>query len=298
MKVLVTGAHGFIGFHCLIKLIDRGFEVHALSSIKRSDLPPVIWHQADLLVSKEITALIGDIKPTHLLHLAWYTEHGSFWNSIENFEWLQASLFLMRTFVEFGGQRYVGAGTCAEYDWTHKFCSENLTPCRPNTLYGTSKYSSYLMLESLANQTGISSAWGRIFFLYGPRESKLRLVPSAINSLLRGDSFVCSHGQYIRDFMYVEDVAAAFVALLGSDITGAVNIASGKSFSLQHVINTIANLLGKESHVQFDAPSDDVNNTSELYADAYRLHHEVGFHSLYDLDTGLSLTIESIVKTF
>ena len=232
MKVLVTGAHGFIGYHCLSKLLDRGYEVHALSSTKRSDFSPVIWHQADLFLSSQISSLISDIKPTHLLHLAWYTDHGHFWNSTENLAWVQASLSLMRSFLESGGKRYVGAGTCAEYDWTYKFCSENTTPCCPNTLYGTTKYSSYLILESWANLTGISCAWGRPFFLYGPRENNRRLVPSAIKSLLRGDVFVCTNGQYIRDFMYVDDVASAFVSLLDCDIVGPVNIASGKSVSL------------------------------------------------------------------
>ena len=141
VKVLVTGAHGFIGYHCLSKLLDRGYEVHALSSTKRSDFSPVIWHQADLFLSSQISSLISDIKPTHLLHLAWYTDHGHFWNSTENLAWVQASLSLMRSFLESGGKRYVGAGTCAEYDWTYKFCSENTTPCCPNT---------YMELPSIA----------------------------------------------------------------------------------------------------------------------------------------------------
>ena len=66
-----------------------------------------------------------------------------------------------------------------------------------------------------------------IFFLYGPHEPPGRLIPSVIQALLKGEFARCSHGRQIRDFLYVEDVAEAFVALLDSDITGPVNIASG-----------------------------------------------------------------------
>src|SRR5207245_614301 len=76
------------------------------------------------------------------------------------------------------------------------------------------------LLEAYAGQTGLSQAWARIFFLYGPREHPKRLVSSVIRSLLRGERARCSHGQQIRDYLHVEDAAGALVALLESEVTG------------------------------------------------------------------------------
>jgi len=187
MKVLVTGGRGFIGQHCLAQLVAKGYEVHAVSSRPQFSTPGVQWHQADLLDLTQIGPLVRNLKPSHLIHLAWHTEHGKYWAARENLNWVQASLALMYEFTKSGGQRFVAAGTSAEYDWSYALCSEAKTPCRPATLYGTAKFSTGLLLESWSSQSGLSGAWGRIFFLYGPGEYPSRLVPSVINSLLRGE---------------------------------------------------------------------------------------------------------------
>ena len=75
MKVLVTGASGFIGHECCAQLNAMEYEVHGVSSKSQSD-SEVQWHKADLLDSQQIRKLINTIQPTHLLHLAWYTEPG------------------------------------------------------------------------------------------------------------------------------------------------------------------------------------------------------------------------------
>ena len=240
MKILLTGGRGFIGQHCITQLLAKGYEVHAVSSTPQSSTTGVQWHHANLLDTTETRALVRVVKPSHLLHFAWYTEHGTYWTARENLSWVQASFALMHEFAESGGQRFVAAGTCAEYDWSHDLCAEATTPCRPSTVYGAAKYSTQLLLEAWAKQIGLSSAWGRIFLLYGPGECPSRLAPSVINSLLRGEPALCTHGEQLRDFMYVADVAAGFVALLESEARGAVNIASGEAVPLKALVFSIA----------------------------------------------------------
>src|SRR6267143_4821300 len=117
-RILLTGATGFIGRQCVPLLVARGYQVHAVSSKPIKDnRDSVRWHQADLFDPLAVKALIGSTKPTHLLHLAWCTEPGKYWNSLENLQWVQASLGLLQEFVDNDGQRVVVAGTCAEYDW-------------------------------------------------------------------------------------------------------------------------------------------------------------------------------------
>ena len=139
-RVILTGATGFIGSHAIPPLVEKGYDVHAVSSQKTGiKLPGVQWHRANLLDEKEASQLMAEIHPTHMLHFAWYAEPGQFWNSPRNFLWLEASIALMRHFADSGGKRLVMAGTCAEYDWDYGYCSEVLTPCKPTTPYGVCK---------------------------------------------------------------------------------------------------------------------------------------------------------------
>ena len=292
-RVLLTGANGFIGRHCLPLLIRQGYEVHAVSSQKIiENKPNVHWHQTDLLEPSQVVKLMADVQPTHLLHFAWYTVPGKYWTSKENLRWVQASLGLLQQFTRHNGQRVVMAGTCAEYDWRYGYCSEAVTPLIPATLYGMCKHSLQLMLTAFAKQTGLSAAWGRIFFLYGPHEHPNRLVAYVIRSLLRGESARCSHGNQIRDFLYVEDVADAFVALLESAISGPVNIGSGKPIALREVIYRIAEIQNLPELIQLGALPTRKDDPPLLVADIRRLQKEVGWQAKHELNIALKKTIE------
>jgi nucleoside-diphosphate-sugar epimerase len=240
---------------------------------------------------------VKQVRPSHLLHFAWYAVPGNYWTALENLAWVQASVGLMRAFSEHGGRRAVMAGSCAEYDWKFDYCSERFTPCRPATLYGACKHSTQILLDAWSRQTGISSAWGRIFFLYGPGDYPSRLVPSVINSLLQDEPARCTHGNQVRDFMHVEDVAAAFVALLDSDVKGAVNMASGVAIPLEQIVHTIADCLKKRELVQLGAIPVPAGEPAALIADVGRLRDEVGFKPQYELKPGIAQTIDHMRTT-
>jgi nucleoside-diphosphate-sugar epimerase len=292
-RVLLTGATGFIGRHCLPLLLERGYEVHAVSSASPVESPPdVRWYQVDLLDLALASTLVAEVQPTHLLHLAWLTTPGKYWTSPQNLRWVQASLELLQAFARCGGRRVVMAGTCAEYDWEYGYCSEKTTPLRPTTLYGTCKHSLQMTLEAFADQTGLSSAWGRIFFLYGPYEHPDRLVSSVVRALLQGQPARCTHGNQIRDFLYVEDVADAFVALLESDNRGAVNIASGYPVVLKDVVWKIADKLDRRDLIQLGAVAAPASEPPLIVGDARLLKGGVGWLPKFDLDSGVEQTLD------
>jgi nucleoside-diphosphate-sugar epimerase len=293
-RVLVTGSNGFIGRHCLPLLLERDFELHAVIPKDGMQLEPpnVEWHTVDLLDHAQTRILIKEIGPTHLLHFAWYTQPGLYWSSIENLQWLSASLELLKAFRLNGGKRVLMAGTCAEYDWDYGYCSELITPLRPKTLYGTCKKSLYETLMMFAHQENLSASWGRIFHLYGPYEHSSRLVPSIINPLLKGHQAPCTLGSQIRDFLHVEDVASAFVTLLDSTLEGAVNIASGEPIALKTIILQIAEMLDRPDLVQFGAIPTPVTEPQLLVADVNRLQQDLGWTPTCDLGTGLRKTID------
>ncbi len=116
-------------------------------------------------------------------------------------------------------------------------------------------------------------------------------MASVVTSLLRGQEARCSHGKQVRDFLYVDDVASAFVSLLSSNIKGVVNIGSGQPISLQDVIYEIADNLGCRDRVALGVLPTPVNDPSLLVANCTRLHEEVGWQPQYGLPEGIDRTV-------
>jgi nucleoside-diphosphate-sugar epimerase len=265
-RLLLTGAGGFIGRHVPALLTARGFEVHAIGR-----------QQVDLLDAEATDALVAEIGASHLLHLAWYTEHGKFWEAPENHDWAEATLRLARSFRAAGGERLIAAGTCAEYG--------------PPTVYRTAKDTARRELEAYAAEADLSFAWGRVFFPYGPGERAQRVVAAAARAVVMGKPFACTSGKQIRDFLYVEDVAAAFAALVDSGATGSFDIGSGVGVPLRDVLLTLEQLAGRQGVVRLGALSDR-DEPALIVADAQRLRDEVGWRPYVGLREGLERTLE------
>lgn len=292
-RVLVTGASGFVGRGSIPELVARGYDVHVVSQTLRSDWPKgVVSHQADLLDAIARQDLVRAVRPTHLLHFAWYAENGKFWTALENVAWTEASLGLLRDFAAVGGHRATFAGTCAEYAWTTDADLTESAPREPTTLYGICKNSLRAVIEAAAPQMGVSLAWGRIFFIYGPAEARARLVASAIVKLLTGEPASFTHGRQVRDFLHVADLARGFVELLDSAITGPMNIASGQPIALRDVIQRIGELTERPDLINLGAIPASANEPPRIVADISRLKNELGFAPRYDLLAGLRATID------
>lgn len=292
-RVLLTGATGFIGRHTIDPLIVNNFEIHA-PTIDRSQshASDITWHDCNLLVPNQIKELIDYIRPSHLLHFAWYTTHGKYWTAPENLHWVNASLSLLEQFNLSGGKRAVVAGTCAEYCWQNGLCNETVTPLNPSTLYGTSKASLYHILSSYAALQKLSLAWGRIFFLYGNHEPQERLIPTVITKLLVNENVQCSSGEQIRDFMHVQDVADAFVTLLDSDVPGPINIASGDAIPLKEIIQTISSKIRSTGSIQFGAIPNNSLDPPSITADVSRLKNELQWKPSITLESGIDNAID------
>ncbi|WNO03718.1 NAD-dependent epimerase/dehydratase family protein [Rhodoferax mekongensis] len=278
MKILVTGASGYLGRYILPLLKAAGHEVHAVSSHDRAGDAGVPWEPCDLLAPGQARQLLDRVRPEALIHLAWYAKHGSFWTARENLAWADATAHLLEAFRVSGGRRVVLAGTCAEYDWSQGYCVEDRTPTNPRTLYGKCKDATRQFVQTYCEESGLSYAWGRVFFPYGVGEPAGRLLPSVLRALHQSEPVRCTHGRQFRDFLHVSDVAAALVHLaVGTAESGVFNIASGQPVRLGTVVELCASHFERAEPLQLGAipvPADDppmlVGSADKLMATGWR----------------------------
>lgn len=264
MKILLTGATGFIGRHVAAAL--AGHEVTPLGRdlLDPTFAPPTSYF--DLCI-----------------HLAWYVEPGKYLDSPLNKDWVEASVRLAR---KLNCRRFVVAGTCFEYTMSAKKLSE-YSPTVPNTLYAQSKLALFRKLQALE----LNLAWLRIFYQYGPHEDARRLVPHIINSVLRGEPALLTPGEQVRDFLHIEDVGRAIATVATGNLTGPVNIGSGVGVTVRQIAETIGDITGRRDLIQLGAKPYSATDPMHVVADNSKLR-ATGWKPRYDLATGLRHTID------
>jgi nucleoside-diphosphate-sugar epimerase len=296
-RVLVTGASGFVGRAVVEALRPRGHEIHAVARTAVPEIRADAWHEADLLDAASVDELVRSVAASHLLHLAWTTEHGAFWADPSNLAWSSATLQLFDVFAAAGGVRSVLAGSCAQYDWDPGAlgpsgrADETESPRRPVTLYGIAKESTSRLLTAWASARGLSHATALLFFPYGPFDKAERLVPSLSRDLLAGRISTVKTGADVRDFVHIDDCGAALAALVDSGATGDVNIGTGHGSSIADVTATVARIVGREDLLRIE-PLPAGTTASTVVASVRRLHDEVGFVAQYDLESGIRRTAD------
>jgi nucleoside-diphosphate-sugar epimerase len=292
-RVLVTGATGFLGSHCLAPLVERGFEVLGLYRRRApQDVPGVRWVRGDVMDRVAMRALLDEHKPKGLLHLAWFVEPGKLITDSSNLSWVAASLDLVRAFREGGGERCTVSGSCYEYDWRFGYCVEDVTPCEPDTLYGAAKDSLRRAFLAYCNVSGLSGSWGRAFFMYGPRENPGRLVSSVIISLLKDLPAKSSHGLQVRDYLHIQDVADGMVALFASQRRGAYNIAASTATTIREIVELLGKITGRSDLLQIGALPARANDAPLVLGDGRRTLNDVGWKPRLPLEAGLSATVD------
>lgn len=294
-RVLVTGATGFVARHALAPLVARGFEVHGVArdpGRETASADRVIWHAADLLDARSRVGLLEDVAPSHLLHAAWYLEPGQYTGSPANLDWVAASIELARRFQMTGGERLVTLGSCFEYEHGRRPVLDEGSPLGPSTVYGAAKQSLSTAMDALHRATGMSSAWARLFYLYGPHEDRRRLVADIATALLEGREVATSAGLGRRDYMFVEDAGAALAALLDSDVDGPINVATGEAPPVRDLVALVARTVGRPDLVRFGARPTPPDDPVEIRADIRRLRDEVGWSVVTAPDEAVARTVE------
>lgn len=243
-RVLVTGARGFVGQNLLAILEQEDVELTLVlreDSRKLPSIPGVtkIFTTPDMF-SESQSWWEEACQGIHtIVHLAWYVEPGKYLDSPKNLDCLTGSILLARAAAAAGVKRFVGVGTCFEYDLEPGYLSVQ-TPLRPLTLYAATKASLFMTLSRWFPPNAIEFAWCRLFYLYGAGEDDRRLVPYLRLHLESGLPADLTDGSQIRDFMDVEDAARIMSEIILGEQQGPVNVCSGTATSVRELAENIA----------------------------------------------------------
>lgn len=300
MRVLVTGGSGFVGSHTITALLADGHEVGLVAlpddSLWRLGEAQSRLHvtRADLRDGQAITHLVGGWKPEACVHLAWYVEPGDYLHSNENLEALRYSLALIETLGAAGCRRFVGVGTCAEYQPADR-CLREEDATRPTTLYAASKLACCTIGSLLAARNGMDFVWARLFYPYGPLEDRRRLPSAAIAALLKNETFNATDGRQVRDCLHAADAGRALAVLTVRGEPGIYNVSSGTPVAINEVLETIGRLLGRPNLVAFGTRAYNDFDPPFTCGDNSRLRR-LGWSPHYDLASGLADLVASIVS--
>jgi|TARA_B110000483_G_C18188298_1_gene539883 dTDP-6-deoxy-L-talose 4-dehydrogenase (NAD+) len=260
-KILLTGGTGFVGKQILkhlskfdvdIVLVIRKCAKQSFSNVK--NVVSVI--ETDNIFNE--TSSWWTSKSNNIdivINAAWYAEPGSYYTSLSNIDCLRGSLNMAEGCIASGIKKFVGIGSCAEYEISNNPIPYNGS-LKPHTIYAASKLATFQILEQLFNSNDISFVWCRLFYLYGEGEDDRRLVPYIKNKLNKGQSADLSSGNQVRDFIDVTFAGQIIGDIALSKQSGAINVCSGQPKTIREHAIEVAKNYGREDLLNFGARED------------------------------------------
>jgi nucleoside-diphosphate-sugar epimerase len=248
MKILLTGATGFIGSHIAKGLLDSGFDVYAThratSSFEKciQFKNRITWINTESYDWKEH---IKTIKPEQLIHVAWSgvdAKNRNNWElQIQNF-WLSKEYFDLAK--ECCIKKAIAFGSQAEYG-AYSFPVNETTVPNPSDAYGAIKTLTVNYLRNLFENSSTDWYWIRIFSVFGEGEDSRWLIPSVISKLLKKESIQLTSCEQQYNYLYIEDFVSQFLSVLicKENKSGIYNLCNSESIPLKDLLITIAELM-------------------------------------------------------
>ena len=272
-QVLLTGGTGFVGRQILARLLERNCEVR-LAVRKPHDIlatvEQVVVEDLFMASQDELERLCKGIDL--VIHAAWYAVPGKYLTADENLICLSGTLEFAKAAQRSGVSRFVGVGTCFEYDLAEGYLRTN-TKLSPATLYGACKAAAFLSLVQLMRCGGQSFAWCRLFYLFGHGEDERRLVPYIRTQLAAGKTAELTSGKQIRDYINVVEAGRQIADVSLGDLEGPLNICSGTPVTVADLARSIADEYGRRDLLAFGAREETLGDPLCVFGEPSLTYH-------------------------
>jgi len=302
MKVLITGAHGFIGSHLTRKLLEKGCKVGIIkrrtSNLWRIKdlLDKLSLYDVDLKDTKGVINVVADFKPEVIYHLAVYyaVDHKADEVSPMINSNVLGTVNLLEAAKEVGLRLFVNTSSCSVYKPSEKKLKEE-SELDPLNLYALTKIHVEEACTFYAQKYGLKVVTFRLFPPYGPADHERRLIPFVIRSLLKGEPPKLTSGRQRWDFVYVGDIVDAYIKLLdfldSFENHEILNIGTGQASSVRKVVSQIKEIMGVNIEPMWEAIPHRKNEVWFMCADISKARAFLGWKPR-TLREGLELTIE------
>jgi NAD dependent epimerase/dehydratase len=310
-KVLVTGADGFIGSHLCEMLVEKGYQVKALSQY--NSFNNWGWLE-DVNCKNQIEVLTGDVRDPHyckhitqdidvIYHLAAliaipysYVAPDSYVDTN-----IKGTLNICQAARENGVERIIHTSTSEVYGTAQYVPIDESHPLQPQSPYSATKIAADAMAMSFYNAFNLPITIARPFNTYGPRQSARAVIPTIITQIANGiNEIKLGDVTPTRDFNYVEDTCRGFIALAECDasIGETVNIGSNSEISIGDTLTLIKELMNSE--VKFISDEQrlrpEKSEVFRLWCDNTKIENLTGFKPQIDIREGLQRTIDWITR--
>ena len=286
MKILLTGATGFLGSRVLPLLVEHEVLCLVRNAGRLAKVSNARALPGDLTRMGAWTTEIERFAPQWCIHLAWEgLPDYSLSRCRAN---LDAGIGLFELLARSGIERIVVAGSCWEYGGATGAVREDQPPIECG-LFASTKQALRVMLESISRAAGIESRWARIFFAYGPGQRSNSLIPHCYAAYAAGRNPEIRNPELAQDFVFVEDVATGIMAVAQCDAgSGIFNIGSGRPTTVAHVVNRVAR------HFDRTPPFPSAQSTSGFWADTARTAAATGWQVRTSVDEGIARTLSAL----
>jgi UDP-glucose 4-epimerase len=311
-KILVTGGAGFVGSHVVDQLVRAGARVTVLDDLSSG-------HEDNLAgVRDDVELVHGSILDQELLHGAARGADAICHQAaqLEIIRCIEEPLEDLRSNAEgtlnileaaraLGIGRVVYASSACVYGQARHTPQSEDHPKQPNWPYGVSKLAAEHYARLYGEYYGIETAGLRYSIVYGPREWYGRVMTAFLRRGLDGDPPVVWGGQQIRDFVYVEDIAAANLACLEADALPALayNLSTGRGTTIRELADAVAAMLGLGEPIYEDVAEGEVSELVDgrvrlpaelatMVLDPRRAAADLGWTAQTDLQTGMAREVE------
>lgn len=300
MKVLVTGATGFVGACLSRRLLGMGHEVHAFvrqaaNKWRIADIVPhIILHDVDLRDFDLVEKVVTSIRPSYIFHLATYGGFSEQRDAATIFAVnLMGTVHLLRACENVGFDCFVNTGSSSEYGIKASPMGES-DILEPIGDYGVAKSAATLFCCSEALQKELPVVTLRLFSPYGPWDDPKRFISYVIKSLLRGEPPLLSTPDSVRDYIHINDVVDLYLKVSKAPgfSGGVLNVGSGEQHSLGEVVSILGEMIGSVMEPVWGATSSRRVEPHSWVADMSKTRASIGWEPLTPLSEGLRTTVE------